>query len=91
MKEYPKRTGEMDKLREMLDINGIPWVDVSNWRLQIQRTHIPESGDKCKVSIICGKNSFGGSSGYLEAWDMDHDPVGWLTAEEAYEYIKEIL
>ena len=89
MKEYPKRTGEMDRLREMLDNNGISWVDVSNWRLQ--RTHVPESGDKCKVSIICGNTSFGGPAGYLEAWDMDHDPVGWLTAEEAFKYIKENL
>lgn len=50
------------------------------------------SVDNCLIDAICHQYSYGGNQGLLEilAVGLD-DVVGWLSAEEAFEYFERIV
>lgn len=82
---------EMNRLRELLDKEGIAWVD--NTSKKVARTQSPDWSDwhsrsKNRWSCICGAYTYGGPQGMLEVWFGDNDPQGWLTAKEALKLIK---
>ena len=89
---------EMKKLRKWLDENNIEWKDVStDFPVNnICRTHFWVNG--YFFSVIHGFGSYGGKRYYAEGFtDMgllecmigNHEPEGWLTAEDVIEKIKE--
>lgn len=90
---------EMQKLRDWLDQNSIQWSDVSDdfsdgcW---ICRTHFYIGVHKVSVindngtygGFICGKEQ--SNAGLLEVWaDRSGEPVGYLTAEDAIQLLKD--
>lgn len=83
---------EMNRLRALLDAEGIAWED--NTESDIARTQSvawKDEGSLSRWSCICGRSSYGGIEGLLELWFGDGDPQGWLTADEALAMIKERL
>lgn len=89
-------TEEMETLRDMLDEEQIEWQDASSLdAYPVHRTHFRHRG--FKWSVIHGYGTFGGINpltrkdvGLLELMSdavNDGDPIGWLTAEEAMEYV----
>lgn len=87
---------EMKKFRAMLDAEHIEWADASEiGAYPISRTHF--SYRNFNWSVIHGYGSYGGiclltnkDNGLLELMSHavnDGDPVGWLTAEQAMEYV----
>ena len=50
------------------------------------------SVDNCLIDAVCHQYSYGGNQGLLEilAVGLD-DVVGWLSAEEAFEYFERIV
>lgn len=89
-------TEEMENFRQMLNEEGIEWEDASStdwW--PTNRTHFDHRG--FKWSVIHGYGTYGGfnpltdqDEGLLELMSdavNDGDPVGWLTAEQAMEYV----
>lgn len=89
-------TNEMELFRKMLDDNGIEWYDASTMGVYpMTRTHFKYRG--YDWSVIHGYCSYGGYSlidkdeGLLELMSgvvNDGNPVGWLTAKEAFNYVK---
>ena len=89
-------TKEMELFRNMLDDNGIEWHDASRMgAYTITRTHFNYRGHDW--SVIHGYGSYGGYSpfekdkGLLELMSgavNDGDPVGYLTAKEAFDYVR---
>lgn len=94
---------EMIKFRELLDANGIEWWDASTKYheeylgiFKIDRTHFHHRD--YGWSVINGYGTFGGiesvsigNRGLLELMSNavnDGEPVGWLTAEEAFALVK---
>lgn len=89
--EEVKICEEMLKLRDWLNENGIGWEDVSDeW---ISRTHFVVND--CFFSVVHGRGTYGGVScfgkdyGLLECMIGNHEPIGYLTAEDVIEMIKE--
>lgn len=86
---------EMIKLRKELDKLGVPWEDrseVGDGMLGIYRTHFYI--DKNRWSVICGSGTYGHEAGALELMTSainGGDPVGWLSAENVIEKVKEVL
>ena len=88
-------TREMELFRKMLDDNGIEWHDASEMdAYPITRTHFNYRG--YDWSVIHGYGSWGGYSrlkrddGLLELMSgavNDGEPVGYLTAKEAFDYV----
>lgn len=88
-------TKEMELFRKMLDDNGIEWHDASDMGVcPITRTRFGYRG--CDWSVIHGYGTWGGYSrfrrddGLLELMSgavNDGDPVGYLTAKEAFDYV----
>lgn len=94
---------KMQKLRDWLDDQQIPWEDVSSdykdmipepYNTWMCRTHF-EYKDNF-YSVIHGYGSYGGLSllhvetlnhNLLEMMDGNHEPIGYLTAEEVKEYV----
>ena len=89
-------TKEMELFRKMLEDNGIEWHDASDMNAYpITRTHFNYRGHDW--SVIHGFCSYGGYSsfekdkGLLELMSNavnDGDPVGYLTAKEAFDYVR---
>lgn len=84
---------EMQKFRNLLDDAGIEWTDMSvGGSLPIEATHFEYKG---KIwSVIHGFGTYGGwnnsicdDRGLLEIWDGNEEPIGFLTAEEAFKII----
>lgn len=84
---------EMKKFRELLDKNGIEWIDDSEEErddVWICRTH---SKNHDRWSVINGIGTYGGYSigekneGLLEA-AIDDKVLGHLKAEEAYKLVE---
>jgi hypothetical protein len=94
-KLYDERRGHAEpcdeflKFRKLLDGAGIPWHDASThiegdgYSYHMHRTH----GDG--FSVIYGIGSYGREAGLLEA-RVEGDVTGWLTAEEAFEMVREL-
>ena len=95
---------EMQKLRDWLDQNNIPWIDFSEdyGRLGkvpcfICRTRF--TADNHRVSVINGFGTYGGFSGLgdsnkglLEVMSdlfNDGEPVGYLTADELIKILQD--
>ena len=88
---------EMTKLAVMLAKADIPF-EIHTWAaggedcLQIASP----SKENMKVDAICHAYSYGGKSGLIEVLgsvnkDLPNDDVvGWLTAEDAFQYFKEV-
>ena len=90
-------THEMKLFREMLDAENIEWHDASSqsFELPMDRTHFEHRG--YHWSVIHGFGSYGGPSfiqddkGLLELMSdavNKGDPIGWLTAKEAMQYVR---
>ena len=86
---------EMKKYRELLDKNGIEWIDDSeamDTELYICRTH-PKNHERW--SVINGFTTYGGYSmwkkneGLLEVM-IDDEVIGHLNAEKAYMLVEAI-
>lgn len=86
---------EMERLRVLLDTEGVEWEDASDAGeyCQISRTHFMYRGQKW--SVIHGYGTYGGldsttgvDSKLLEAWNFKDEPIGFLTAEEVMEYVR---
>lgn len=94
---------EMQKLRDWLDSQKIPWEDVSSdykdmapvsYNIWMCRTHF-EYKDNF-YSVVHGYGSYGGifmfhnetrGKDLLEMMIGNHEPIGYLTAEEVEEYV----
>ena len=90
-------TSEMIKLRILLDLNDIAWVDASEDRhhYSIYRTHFEHRG--YLWSVIHGFGTYGGWSSYSQDRGLlevmseainGGEPIGYLTAEDVMEYVK---
>lgn len=92
---------EMERLRMLLDYNGLVWADKSDNKIPemaIERTHLYFGGILC--SIIHGYGTYGGynvytghDEGLLELMCEEvngGEPVGELTADEAIVIIEGI-
>ena len=94
---------EMTKFRLMLNKNGIKWIDNSSIMVEkslskynITRTVFAYNG--YKWSVIHGYGTYGGYSFITDSDENllelmsdavnEGEPVGWLTAEETFEYVK---
>mgnify|MGYP002522270576 CR=1 FL=1 len=88
---------EMVKLRRLLEESGIEWVDATDsvgipeGVAHVLRTQSPTwaSEEEPRWSVICGPGTYGGDVGLLELWfgRSDREPIGYLTASEAYDMI----
>lgn len=84
---------EMQKFRQLLDDVGIKWIDLSdNGGLPIERTHFECNGNYW--SVVHGYGTYGGwfsniwtDRGLLEIRCGNDEPIGFLTAEEAFEIV----
>ena len=79
---------QMMRLRDMLDMEGISWVDASDGFLC--RTQRYDDGGLLAFSAVCGRYAYG----EIELWTAGmrsrrEDPVGLATAEEAMGLIRE--
>ena len=91
-------THEMQLFRQMLDAEHIKWHDASEPEdslCYICRTHFEYRG--YDWSVIYGFGTYGGPSylyddkGLLELMSNavgDGNPIGWLTAKEAMQYVR---
>ena len=86
---------EMIKLRKELDKLGIPWEDrseVGKGMIGIYRTHFYIGGNLW--SVVIGRGTYGQEVGALELMTSainGGEPVGWLSAENVIEKVKEVL
>lgn len=90
---------EFNKFELMLKDAGIEYVrdddgnfDLLDWH-QI-RSSEEENWNRQQgwFSVICHFGSYGYDRGLLEFWgDFMNDPIGYLTAEECFEKLKEML
>lgn len=88
-------TSELYKLRAMLENAGFRYEDFEEPDMGGATIKMPNYAEWRRthegVSVIQHWGSFGGREGKLEVWiepDMK-DPEGWLSAEEAFELIRE--
>lgn len=87
---------EMKKLRNWLDEQKIDWIDDSDNLKDffMCRTHFSYN-NKC-ISVVNGYGSYGGipfgenskNIGFLEFYDMETVPKGWLTCDDVIELLK---
>ena len=95
---------QMKRLRDMLDLESIPWHDNSDpliCRTQSDEMRavktIDEKGREKVVerrlfSVVGGKYTYGGSEGLLEAWmPWMVDPQGHYTAEDVMEMVRRAI
>ena len=84
---------EATKLTKLLAKNNIPY-EISTFRLgdfPAIKIACPSEAE-CVVDAVCHPFSYGGKEGYLEVLGScnphmeNDDVVGWLTAEEAFQY-----
>lgn len=75
--------GNFQSLRDLLDVAGIQWHDNSDGLFA--RTQGEYNGRQ--FSAIQGEYSYGGAKGYLEVRMDEDEPIGWLTAKQAFDLI----
>lgn len=83
---------EMDTLVDKLNIANIPYEVELEADFGAINLHLfyPKKTDNFNsmCSIICNKYSYGGKDGLLEMYGrFAEDPIGYLTANEAFAYI----
>lgn len=67
----------------------IPPIDESGSSIY-ERVAVECGNDEPVTAVFWPPYTYGSRAGLLEAWDgVESDVTGWLTAEEAFEYIKE--
>ena len=77
------------------DSEVFPWTSIQRpqepnaiWRVISNDTDTPFV--RREFSAICGVGTYGGDDGLIELWRRcDAEPVGYLTASEAFEMIQE--
>lgn len=87
---------EMERLALLLDEAGVEYATYGEgpqvftrgmpYRNQIRVLHA-DGSDRC-VSAICHFGSMGAQAGLIECWDFVGEPEGYMTADEAYVYIR---
>ena len=94
---------EMQKLKEMLeaakidfeyfhDPTKVPDYVLPNKDVERElRNQIVIKHGKTVLSFICHLGSYGVDQGLIECYDFQHEPVGYLTAEECMKIVKEQL
>lgn len=86
---------EMIKMRKELDELGVSWEDrseVGEGMLGIYRTHFYIGENRW--SVVSGSGTYGHEVGALELMTSainGGEPVGWLSAENVIEKVKEVL
>lgn len=81
---------EMDKLQKWLDDNKIKY-ERNIWKIaHLERNQILIETDYKELSFICQPGSYGYYQGLIEMYDFQNEPIGFLTAEECIEKLKEI-
>lgn len=81
---------EMDKLQEWLDKNNIKYDRFIEGG-KINRNQILIQTDKIELSFICHYGSYGYKQGLIEMYDFQNEPLGFLTAEDCINKIKEAM
>lgn len=78
---------EMNKLIRLLKGSGIDYEE----HVILGGPQVLVRGESSRVSVIFHPGSYGFGYGLLEAWDFNNEQgsEGWLSAEQAFEYIKE--
>lgn len=82
---------EMSKLQKWLDDNGIKYERIIEERPPLRRNQILIETDYKELSFICQWGSYGYYQGLIEMYDFQNEPIGFLTAEECIDKIKEEL
>ena len=82
---------EMDKLQKWLDDNKIKYERIIEEKSPLRRNQILIETDYKKLSFICQWGSYGYEKGLIEMYDFQNEPIGFLTAEECINKIKEEL
>lgn len=94
---------EMDKLAELLEKDGVAFerfhdpTKVPDYVLPNKdverelRNQIVIKQGKTELSFICHLGSYGVDQGLIEFYDFKSEPVGYLTANECMEIVKEKL
>lgn len=97
------KQSEMDKLAELLEKEGIaferfhdptkvPSYILPNKDIEREmRNQIIIKQGKTELSFICHLGSYGVEQGLIEFYDFRTEPVGYLTAEECMEIVKDKL
>lgn len=97
------KQNEMDKLAELLGNKGIAFerfhdpTKVPDYVLPNKdverelRNQIVIKSGKTELSFICHLGSYGVDQGLIEFYDFKSEPVGYLTADECMEIVKEKL
>ena len=83
LKRLESKKKHFQALRDKLDQAGIPWHDNSDFLFD--RTQGEWNGHF--FSAIHGYGSYGSEKGYLEVRIDETEPIGWLTAKEAFDLI----
>lgn len=79
---------EMDKLQKWLDENGIKYERIIE-KKPLERNQIYIETNYKELSFICQEGSYGYYQGLIEMYDFQNEPIGFLTAEECINKIKE--
>ena len=94
---------EMQKFKEMLEASKIYFeyfhdpTKVPDYRLPLKdieqelRNQIVIKKGKTELSFICHIGSYGVEQGLIEFYDYKSEPVGYLTADECMEIVKDKL
>lgn len=93
--------GEMDKLKVMLNDNGISYDESEDLELGGLHLFVPSeeayTGEHMDgnrgISVICNRCSYGGTKGLLEIFapGLNEGVEGYLNAEETLSYIQDTL
>jgi len=96
----PVYTGELMRLDDMLTQAGIPHETREDATMGGANIKVPtlEAWTRWRrpcISVIQYRTSYGGQEGKLELWAhgprSDNGPVGWLTAEQAFDMITQVF
>ena len=88
------RPEQLVRLREALDAEGVVVTDLSDPERGHYVLHCLDACGREAASVAFSAFTYGAEEGLLEVLDLsarDCEPQGWLTAEEAMAYIREIL
>ena len=92
MKHY-KQCAEMLAFKDLLDSKGVSWRSQNDMVTGLFRVKGKMCGESrwVQFSVIWGNGTYGEEDGLLEVMVNNHEPVGYLTAQEALEEIERYL